>query len=169
MDENLSSYYIIDGPHSMYSKKVLEKKKQCKRSGKQIKLRQIFDLQSSQAKDLLCIQMYIDACHYEPPLIYDWLQSLKRLKSILTSLENFSWWAETQLHELLIRVPKVVMFQKKYCVDLKLHADIGMLNPCIVWCRFYRVPFKSLLRVQIKQVNVKIPFAYLQENKNIKI
>ena len=86
---------------------------------------------SNQVKPKICYAyMYIDACHYEPPLIYDWLQSLKRLKSILTSLENFSWWAETQLHELLIRVPKVVMFQKKYCVDLKLHADIGMLNPC---------------------------------------
>ena len=86
---------------------------------------------SNQVKPKICYAyMYIDACHYEPPLIYDWLQSLKRLKSILTSLENFSWWAETQLHELLIRVPKVVMFQKKYCVDLKLHADIGMLHPC---------------------------------------
>ena len=85
---------------------------------------------SNQVKPKICYAyMYIDACHYEPPLIYDWLQSLKRLKSILTSLENFSWWAETQLHELLIRVPEVVMFQKKYCVDLKLHADIGMLNP----------------------------------------
>ena len=105
---------------------------------------------SNQVKPKICYAyMYIDACHYEPPLIYDWLQSLKRLKSILTSLENFSWWAETQLHELLIRVPKVVMFQAKYCVVLKLH----------------RVPFKSLLKVQIKWLNVKIPFAYLQESK----
>ena len=94
--------------------------------------------------------MYIDACHYEPPLIYDWLQSLKRLKSILTSLENFSWWAETQLHELLIRVPKVVMFQKKYCVDLKLHADIGMLNPCIVLVYVIRLSLHLLQLVYLQ-------------------
>ena len=45
--------------YELYVQELLEKsKEQFKRSTKQIKLRQIFDLQSSQAKDLLCIHVH---------------------------------------------------------------------------------------------------------------